>query len=120
MKKFARIENGVVREIISRPNDFNITRAYYTSLISDGLGGSAGPDEGFVKISLGDIVNEDDLFSAGQFSPAPPLPPPPTQAENTENELTTNLTWRAWVARQAKIESKTVRQIINELKVQLP
>ena len=28
--------------------------------------------------------------------------------------------WRAWVARQARIEDKTVRQIINELRAELP
>lgn len=52
--------------------------------------------------------------------PTDPAPVPPTDAEQADTKATSDPVWRAWVSRQAKKEGKTVRQIINELRAELP
>jgi len=120
MKTYARIEAGVVREVIVRANAFDLTTAYHSSLISDGLGGTAGAEEGFVLAPDAATVNERDLFSGGVFAPPPPPPPRPSDADIVDQHLQGDLLWKAWVSRQAKIEGKTPRQIIDELRTALP
>jgi len=125
MLKFARIESGLVAEIIERPNTFIIADSFHTDLISDSLGGNAGVDEGFVEVlPFSRPVNESDLFSGGVFTPAPPLPVPDPiekqRKDRVEQQTADDPTWDAWVKRQARIESKTERQIRDELKAELP
>ena len=75
MKTFARIENGIVREPIVRPDAFDITKSYHPSLISTDLGGKSS--EGFILVPDGTAVSEGDLYDGAVFSRPPPPPPPP-------------------------------------------
>ena len=125
MLKFARIESGIVLEVIERPNTFVIADSFHTDLISTSLGGNAGVDLGFVEVlPFAKVVNEGDSFSGGVFTPAPPRPPEDPiekqRKDQVESDTVDDPTWDAWVKRQARIESKTERQIRDELKAELP
>ncbi len=61
-----------------------------------------------------------DNWDGTQFIKPPPPPPPPSDATRVDKQAQNDLIWRAWVKRQAAKEGKTVRQIIDELKAELP
>lgn len=78
MKTFARLEGSQVREVIERPDDFEIIKAYHSDLISAELGGTAQIGDGFIVVPAGATVKEGYLYDQADrmfSSPPPPLPP---------------------------------------------
>ena len=62
---------------------------------------------------------QDWLAEGNTPDPADPAPTPATAATVAENEMTTSPFVRALVARTARTEGKTVRQIMDEIKAEL-